>query len=696
MSVLAGFDMVIELSRDKLEALITTATLGGQSLTPPTEVDLSDAGNGVFISLMIFDPVTLSISPSKQPSWATISIPFDDSSFTFKGQTLTPAKGTLRIAGFFDMALVPPTSPTSPPFAQQVAFFPRAVTHTFDEGAPYCAQALAALSDRAGFEATMDTDLGEGLLTKSLAAGPRWMIDPTQNGTIGGRFCNLTVHPISDQVVGLFGTILARNLNQGDLSQKTVSLAAGASVAVSVSAEAFHDMIWCPTLGGSAAALANQPGQLAQYLAANLPPDCGGASQALLPGGKGTWLTGSSIQFDQGLIHLKGNVFYGNEGAYCFRASGTFATDLTLVIKNGSLQPQLNPDPPSTDITLDVSWYCALLWAVGALIGGLITVFAAAIAWEITVVLLDFLISTVTIPALSVNPVQVGFAGISWAGVDITSEGMTLQGTLPTPHPSSNMARGEQLTVSEVDTNVTEVGSGVYHFPGTSVCPPGDFQYVENHIDPVFTITAAVQLIGHPRTFVWTIGETSPVTLKGQSGNVQVNVYPWLPMPDGVGHGLGPTMVTLEYSISADGSTLTLTDRNHYQYSLLVRADCTDGTGATVADWREIGVDGDAIKFGKDYDDFMFRCMVATRDVIGHLRTLPEGIPLGGDPGNLTQEQLVQVLQEAVREGVPGVGAALAEVSAIYGSQVRSDVFVGVVGAQGTFVQGGVSRGLAP
>ena len=341
MTLLAGFDMVIEISRSALEGLIGSASLGGQSLTPPTEMHQASGPNS--IDLMVLQPLSLSLSPGAT-NWATIDIPFEDSTFTLSGTTLGPVKGTLSIAGFFEMLTVNGTDPNKPPFAQQVAFFPKAVTHSFDTTVAYSANALNALADRTKFEQTIDADLSVALAGNPLPAGPMWMIDPTQNGSLGGRFCDVTVDVIGTESIGLFGILLAFNEGSGDSTQATSVLGAGESVAVRLSPRAFHDLVWCPQwAGAAAAALADQPAKLAQFVAQNAPPDCGSGE---LPLSGGTTLSGTSIQFEDGFIHMSGNVFRGNEGAYCFRVDVSFQTDLSFEIQNGKLQPNLSPNPP--------------------------------------------------------------------------------------------------------------------------------------------------------------------------------------------------------------------------------------------------------------------------------------------------------------------------------------------------------------
>ncbi len=677
MSVLAGFDMVVELSRQSLEELIAAATLGGQSLSAPTEVVLNEGP--IALDLLVLEPVALTLSPADE-SWATITVPFEDSSLMFDNQTLNPAKGTLVITGTFKAVVVAPGSIADSSFAQQLAFCPSIVTHTFDESVPYCAQALKELPDRAGFESTMDFALSLGLGSQQLPAGPLWLIDTTQNGTIGGRFCTpLQVAPVSDQIVGLFGSLLLGNVGHGVTSQKTPSLATGANVAVSISAAAFHDIIWCPHFGGAAAAsLADQPAQLAQWVADNLPGDCGGASSILLTGD--IYLTQVRIEFTAGSIQVSGSVSQSEQGVWCFGASGSFFADLTFAINNGALAPVLNPNPPATDISVDVNWYCALLFLAVAAIGGLVSVVIVTVIGAIALAIIDIVVSNQTIPKFPIGPVQIGFAGIVWTGTSITTEGLTLQGKLPTPTPAPGGWRHLSLDLSETSGAVVPVGSGTYHFPGSKACPPQDFAYVENHVDETLTATATTQLLGHPRTFAWTIGQDPPVPLTGSSGTVVVNAHASLPEPNGVAQQLGLQAMTLDFQIGPDGSTLTLTDANHYLYTLLVRADCTDGSGASVADWQEIEVIGDTIVFGSDYTSFMANCMVATKDLILHMRTLPEGVPRNGDPGDLTGEQLVQVLSAAAAQGVLNE-PAVAEVSAMGGAGLRGEVFVAITGA---------------
>ena len=115
---------------------------------------------------------------------------------------------------------------------------------------------------------------------------------------------------------------------------------------------------------------------------------------------------------------------------------------------------------------------------------------------------------------------------------------------------------------------------------------------------------------------------------------MDVKSYVSLPAPDGVDLQLGQKTVSIGYQISSDGSTLTLTDKNHLVYSLLVRFDCSDTSGASVATWQEVELDGDVIQFGSDYADFMRKCMIATRSLIDLMRTLPQGVPREATPAS--------------------------------------------------------------
>ena len=74
MTVLAGFDLVIEINSDVIESAIANTPFGGTTLTPPTEVVLGDTTNGA--DAILLDPVTFSLDVGT--NGISVSIPFDE------------------------------------------------------------------------------------------------------------------------------------------------------------------------------------------------------------------------------------------------------------------------------------------------------------------------------------------------------------------------------------------------------------------------------------------------------------------------------------------------------------------------------------------------------------------------------------------------------------------------------------------
>jgi hypothetical protein len=683
MSLLAGYDVVVEIARIALLRYIQASTVGGQALTAPTEITQGDLGsNGV--DLIVLEDIDITLDPT-QENWATIVVPFEDSMFAFKGTVLGPVKGTLRIHGFFGLDDAPGADKTVPLHVKQMAFFVKAVTHSFDETVAYSAQALSALTGRPTFEQDMNVDLGLQLASVPLYAGPTWLIDDTQNGTIGGRFCQLKIAAIGDQAIGLFGILLSRNKGQGDTTQKSGSaITKGENLAVSLAPNAFHDLVFCPNQAGAQAALlAKQPSKLAQYLDNNLPPDCGSASRFLMS--DGNWLTGTSIAFDANVIHVNGSISHGKQGAYCFRIGGTFTTDLSFTVASGAIQPKLNPNPVATSLSLDVSWYCALLWIIGALIGGAISLLVVSIAATIAVTIVNVLVSSVKQKETDVSPIQIGFANIQFTNpVTITTEGLTLHGWLPTPAVQASAGRTATMNVSVTNPNQTVVKNGIYHYPGNVECKAKDFAYTEIHQDQVMVCTAQVTLLSRPRTFVWTIDDNPPVTLTGNSGTVTIHPNLELPQPAASNQLLGPHPVQVSYVISTDGSVLTVTDKNQYIYVLKISYDCTDKSGTKLSYWDGTIVDGDSIRFGSDYYEYVTLCSLALRILISKIRTLPQGVPRDGDPAGLSENQVIQVLRAGVLEGAPETNSALSAATARFGPTLRTALIESLVPSMGT------------
>jgi len=169
MSLLADFDVVVEITRSQLRDYMRTASFAGGTLVAPTELVSGDQANG--IDLIVSQPVDLVLDPSAA-HWATIVLPFEDSAITVLGTTAEPVAGQLLVHGVFMIAPAPGSDPTLTPRQSLVTFQPRSVSHTFDETIPYCKVALAALGDRNAWESGLDQVLQIGLSQQSLAAGP--------------------------------------------------------------------------------------------------------------------------------------------------------------------------------------------------------------------------------------------------------------------------------------------------------------------------------------------------------------------------------------------------------------------------------------------------------------------------------------------------------------------------------------------
>ena len=68
---------------------------------------------------------------------------------------------------------------------------------------------------------------------------------------------------------------------------------------------------------------------------------------------------------------------------------------------------------------------------------------------------------------------------------------------------------------SEHPENVTEVGTGTYHFPGSVVCKAKDYPYAEYTQQDVLTISASEHLMGSAPSFSWTVAGEAITDISG-------------------------------------------------------------------------------------------------------------------------------------------------------------------------------------
>ncbi len=381
MSILAGFDAVVELGVGIIENKLRAVSIGGNPLDPPTEIQVGDTTQGA--DLIILDPIGISLSVGT--NGVTISVPFEDSTVYFGGQAVHPLKGVLTIVGEIDQVQADPNDPTST--LQDIGLIVRAVSVSWDAGAS-TQNALSALT------AEQKSQMEGGLSLVTLAtinenaprAGLTFNTDDTRNGllgTFGLRFRSVQVQNIDAQTIGLFCVALLDTTPPASISRTEAGIVGTSGAAVSVSQATFQQLVFCPGVAQSLMAAFDPKTQTAdQYadmVSANMPSICGKGDYVPISGS--LKLVNVDPTFETGHIKLSGQAVRGKAGdVFCFRAVADFNTDIYMSIKGGVVAMTLMPDPPNINAYVEVSWFCFLLY------------FAAAFVTPITAAITIFLV----------------------------------------------------------------------------------------------------------------------------------------------------------------------------------------------------------------------------------------------------------------------------------------------------------------
>ncbi|TAM82483.1 MAG: hypothetical protein EPN47_07415 [Acidobacteria bacterium] len=678
MSILAGFDAVIELSRGILLDQIRQISIGGNALDAPTEIQFGDTSLGA--DVIILDPIQVTLTPGTNQ--ITITIAFDDSTVYYKAQTIRPLKGMLTLSGTIDVVVVDSSSNLNDIGLVLPA---SGVLLAWDSGA-YTQAALGqlSLSDRASLDAGIPLMVSSILASNSPRAHLNFNTDNSRNGLLGTsglRFRSVTVQNIDANTIGVFCVALLQTQAPASINRTEPGLVGGTGACVSLSPNAFQQLVFCPGVASSLMSKFDPKTETADQYAAlvnsNMPPLCG--SGQYVPLQQALKLVQLQTALQNGSIQLTGRAVRGLAGdVYCFRAVADFSSNLYLSVVNGAVQFKMNPDPPTIDAHLDVSWFCILLYFVAA-------VLASPITAAITIVLLSVaeFLTNVIAPMLVTKPLninqteQVGLSAFALKSVSVLTERLTLFGIVPSSPPSENAQRSVGLQVAkEEETNEIQIGSGVYHYPGSMVCKAKDYHYVEYTYEDVITLSATAHLMGTAPRFNWTI---EGVPLMAASGTLNVKVPATIPQPGdlpGKDTGsLGVQSTTVDY-VLADSTTLVLTGHGGFNFSVNVAVECQSLTGFTSSDNLFATFTNCVIKMADNYDADMAACALASRLVIGRLRTSPQGVPMGGDPPNYGEA--VEILRQAISENKVGAMEALITGSRVFGSRIFNDVLAGL------------------
>lgn len=687
MSILAGFDAVIELGVDIIADKLRNVSIGGILLDPPTEIQLGDTTNGA--DILILDPIAIALTVGTDGITATV--PFQDSTIYYNGQTVRPLKGAFTITGIIGpegVASSDPTSTLNDLFLHVPPPVSGGVDLKWDSGAQ-TQSALGGLNptDRANLESSVKEAVWLAIDENSPRAQLNFNLDDTRDGLLGKfglRFRSVTVQNIDANTIGVFCMLLLSSTQPAAVVRHEPGLA-GIGAAMSLSEAAFCKLVFSPSIAETDIAPWDKkqpPDDFLAGVAAGVPSPCDNGDFITLTSIPPVPVLGPvslkqiAATFQDGSLLISGELVAGvASNDYCWRVAIDFWTNADLSVHNGAVQTKLDPDPPNTSSHIDINWYCVPLWLpVFAVVEATTFVIVPGAGYALANDITSMLVAKFANKPLNMNQTeQVGIDGLELLNVVVKPDRLTLLGIVSTPPPSEPQVRGVTLQVTnEQPQNMTEVGSGTYHYPGSMVCKAQDYPYTEYSQEDVLTLSATATLMGSDPSFTWSVAGN---LLTGSSGTLTVTVPATIPQPGDLPGkdtvGLGMQTTTVDYQVKSP-TELVLVGHGGFDYSVDVAVQCTSLGGFVSSDNLFASFTNRVMDMGGNYDQAMAACALASRLLVNKLRTRPHVGPVGGDPPNYGDT--VQILGEAIRQNKPGATEMLIALNKVFGNQLIGDV----------------------
>lgn len=673
MSLMAGFDFITEISNETMRKLIeNNLQIGGVPVSPPFELNLPISSSGVNgnahvivtglqLDLNSNDTITVTLSFDRTSVVTTSPLPL----------TVCPLDGNITITAPLQLVNAGASN-------KQVSVNLGAATVAINWSSAANQEITNDLSGTPITPSIFKTFATQAL-TSFVHSVPATTIPlafrvvPGTNGSLTPslQFEKLEVHCIpnanrSKQALGVFGILLVANHSHGNHSQKTSTAitAAQDGVCISIAPGAFHSLVFCPAI---ADALGTDE--------AHLPGSCGPADGFDT---QGVTVNSISDSFANGYIDINGSV---SKSGFCYDANGTFHGTLTLSMGGTTLQPHMNMDEPVMHVVIE--WYCyvAALFAMG-LPGISIAATLDIIGDEIAGRLAGDAIKNALVSGIRGFTVG-GLAEASFSSAAITSEGLTLQGSVPLFVYSSVYPKLD-LSGSVITTNSQEIGSGMV-FGGPMTCGTKYYPYTEYSQQQTGLYQLAGTLVSQPLTPHYTIsaGGGPIVPLTGNSGTIELRDETHYPMPLATGGTALWQTVHIGYSIS--GTSIQFTNvPSEGNYSFYFNVTATDCSGNPVQDdfhnnlstSVQVQFEGDHVEVGGGYAHDVSRCYQQLMSIASeHRGYQPVQIPSIPPVNYPPPERLIEYIRDLVASGLPQADEILVASKIAHGNSFYRAIF---------------------
>jgi hypothetical protein len=701
MSLMAGFDIVIEVSRATLLNLIkANLQLQGVPLAPPFQIDIPivDAGQAGTANLIVTD-VKLSLNGGTDT--VTVTLVFEDTTISIGAQTISALDGTIDIRASVQIV------PTGGAHQQSIGVnFGQATAPV--NFSPHAKGVIAQKLKGSGLGEGQFEDLAnQAVITfvhslgiVVLQANARFTVVPGTDGLLAPlQFEKLsTVRCIGDQALAIFGILLAANDANGDAAQKTTtaiknatlqSADIGHDICVSISPEAFRQLIFCPDTVREFVrdeTKTSTPAGLKAAIA-TLPSCCGSAGS--VEDNHGVQFTRICDTFADGHINIDGNF---QKSGFCYDATGSFHNEITLAISGTTITASISQDKPNINISMP--FLCQAAWALL----NVLSIFIGSEIGRIVSRVLSSIASHSEDPRQPPPPVNLtGFANARFDDLATTLEGLSMNGNVPVRVPASPFERKIEIQGAVSTNSSAPISNGIYNYQGSPDCAAKSFPYIEVSQQQSGVFHAIPTLMGRPLKIEWFLEiykgiwgfNTAPelisrVALDQSNGLARLTSDVRFPLPLPGGAGVTGRTVEIGYSVNNDVVTLTNTSTDG-NYNITLHVKATDPASHVVENVIGVAFTGVAVQIGGGFDDYMRLCQIASRNRISKIRTIPQSIPLGGDPGSL--ENLAELTQLILSQGGEEIDQLLSDLQVSYGEAFQRAVF-----SPGAFQKQGVPR----
>lgn len=704
MTILAGYDLVLELRREALlRALQAKVRIQDQFLIPPFELNAPFSINEIAGNLqLLINGLDLHLLAGTDR--IALVMTFSNSNISTEKSPLVDEGSVALLSGV--LRIETPLHLRDRRTEGQAATTKR-VTVALDVSATHI-EFDASSRERitAEIDGLMTWDdfqrRGDENATAfvwsfgAIEVGDGFSVLEGVDGSIGPlRFERLdTLRCVTEEVVVLFGNLLLENHNNGDSARKTY-IAVGRDaqknrdyeICLAISASAFRALQFCPDVFMDISHREDMPDRA--FVTQHMPGCCGSAESIRTD--DDVDVVELCDTFEVGWIRIDGRF---RKSGFCYEASGGFQGQVGMRVVTEAppgqppvrqLRTTVTYSPPTVDAHVD--WYCK---AAAALLGG--TLWSPVIGATLAAVADS--IATVVARIFADPPPgneRTGIPGglpreVSLGDAQIDPEGFLMQciWDISRPYLGDEKKPSVRLIEGPMDNTLWDIPKiGRFHYSSV-YCGDGDFSYSAVRQNQRHSFTAVTRLLARPVQFEFWLEvyegfwgrESSPqlissVQLTGASGSVvlPVNTHYPLPMPDGI--EVTRHNATIEFT-RTNASSVTFSNDpadGNYRCSLRVRAQ--DATGQVVEDWAGMIFEGVAVEPDHAYKQHIFACQLrAAKDAARTLPTEAFDLPILGpfpDP-----RVVVEAMRSALASNHPLKKEMVGTLQASLGSKYRS------------------------